>query len=279
MAGQALYRKVKGIIVLHASLKWARDVYRYLTFGVSQFRGVYDNFRQAEAAVPRGRRIGYNYKDLAQQYRAELTLHLDNSDYPILYHLTRILADQCAILDFGGNIGIHYLQYKKYLCLEGIRWIVCDVPEITKVGQETCADQSNVAFVNDIDQLNESRIDVFLARGSLQYVESPDLLITNLANKGIRPRHILIDLLPLYGGTRFVTLQNGGPVYYPQYVFNREEYISAITNLGYELIDFWDCSNHPCIIPFHRAKSFRAYSGLYFRDREMDHARDRERET
>jgi putative methyltransferase (TIGR04325 family) len=255
------------MVVLRASLKWARDVYRYFVFGVSQFRGVYENFRQAEAAAPRGQKIGYNHEDLARQYRAELNLHLDNSEYPVLYHLSRILKDQCVILDFGGNIGVHYVRYRKYLDLEVVRWIVCDMPEITKVGQEVCAGWSNVAFINDIDQLRDRRIDVFLACGSLQYIESPDLLLTKLGDRGIRPRHMLIDQLPLYSGRRFVTLQNGGPVYYAQYVFNHEDYINTIANLGYELVDSWACSNHPCIIPFHTERSFRAYSGLYFCDK------------
>jgi len=253
--------------MLRASAILARDMYRFLAFRFSHFRGVYENFRQAEAAASRTTRIGYNHEDLASQYRAELYLNLDNSEYPVLYHLDRILTDHCTVLDFGGNVGIHYLRYKKYLDLEKVRWIVCDVPEITKVGQATCAGVSNIAFINDIDELDETRIDIFLASDSLQYIESHDLLLPRLIDKGIRPRHILIDQLPLYGGPRFVTLQNGGLVHYPQYVFNREEYLTVIANLGYELVDSWDCHNFSCIVPFHPGRSVRAYTGLCFSEK------------
>lgn len=248
-------------------LRLGKDAYRYVAFRPSQFRGVYENFRQAEAAVPRGKRIGYNHEALARQYQAQLNRHLDNSDYPILYHLDHILTDACTILDFGGNVGVHYLRYRKYLGLEKVVWIVCDVPEITKIGRETCAGRSNVKFIDDIDELKEPKIDIFLACDALQYVEWQDSLLQRLVDKGVRPRHVLLDQLPLYGGQRFVTLQNGGLVYYPQYVFNREEYIGAVANLGYELVDAWDCSNASCVIPFYPDKSFHPYSGLYFCDR------------
>jgi putative methyltransferase (TIGR04325 family) len=261
--------RMKDHRMLRAALKLAKHVYRYVAFRPSQFRGVYENFRQAEAAAPRGQKIGYNHGGVARKYGAELSLFLESSDYPVLYHLGHILTDHCTILDFGGNVGVHYLRYRKYLGLEKVRWIVCDVPEITKVGRETCAGRSNVVFVNDIDQLKESRIDIFIACDSLQYIESHDLLLQKLADKGIRPRHILIDQSPLYGGRRFVTLQNGGLVYYPQYVFNRKEYISAIANLGYELVDSWDCCNASCVIPFYPDRSFYAYSGLYFSDKSL----------
>ncbi len=101
---------------------------------------------------------------------------------------------------------------------------MCDVPEITKVGSETCAVMPNVSFVSDVAELKEHQLDILLVSGSLQYITSPDVLLQKIMGKGLRPAHILLNRLPLYDGHRFVTLQNGGLVYYAQYVFNREEY-------------------------------------------------------
>jgi putative methyltransferase (TIGR04325 family) len=249
--------------MLRASAIAARDVYRFLAFPFSHFRGVYETFSQA-AASSRTARIGYDHPDLARQYRAELYLALDNSEYPVLYHLARMLTDNCTVLDFGGNIGIHYLRYRKHLDLAKVRWIVCDLPAITGIGRATCAGMSNVEFVNDLDDLDVDRIDIFLASDCLQYVEAQDALLPRLIGRGIRPRHVLIDQLPLYDGPRFVTLQNGGLVRYPQYVFNRAEYVSGVAELGYELVDSWDCRNFSCIVPFHPDKAVRVYSGLCF---------------
>lgn len=255
--------------MLRESARLARDTFRYFAFGHSRFRGVYESFRQAEAAASRAARIGYDHGDLARQYRAQLYLDLDSSEYALLYHLDRMLTDRCTVLDFGGNVGVHYLRFRKYLDLDKVKWIVCDVPEITRVGRAACAGASNVAFINDIDELDKTRIDVFLASDCLQYVESQDQLLPRLIEQGARPRHILIDQLPLYEGPRFVTLQNGGLVRYPQYVFNRRQYLTAIAGLGYELVDSWDCRNFSCIVPFHRDKTVRKYTGLCFSEKRI----------
>jgi len=247
-------------------LRLARDAYRYLAFRRGHFRGIYENFRQAEAAVPRGGKLGYNHADLAREYDAKVNLGLEASDYPVLFHLDRILRDDMTVLDFGGNIGVHFLRYRKHLNLERVRWVVCDVPEIAKVGRERCADIPNIAFVTDIVELQETQVDVFHASGSLQYLDepTPDLLLKKLIGKGLRPGHILIDQVPLYDGPSFVTLQNGGLVYYPQHVFNRAAYINAITNFSYELVDAWIVKLESCIVPFHPNRAVHAYSGLYF---------------
>jgi putative methyltransferase (TIGR04325 family) len=74
----------------------------------------------------------------------------------------------------------------------------------------------------------------------------------------------LINRLPLYDGEKFVTLINGGLVYYPQYIFNGEEFIGAIVQQGYQLADSWDDFGASCFIPFHPEKDIRACKGLYF---------------
>jgi putative methyltransferase (TIGR04325 family) len=259
--------KVRGVNKLvRATTRFAKDTYSYLAFTRrgGQFRGVFENFDQAEAAVPSGKRIGYDHEDLAQEYQATLNLRLESFDYPILFHLDRIIGRCRVVFDFGGNIGIHYLRYRQYLRLETVKWIVFDLPAITTAGRETCANIPSIAFINDVTELNEARIDVLLASGSMQYLASPGLLLRKLIENGTRPSHILINRLPLYDGPQFVTLQNGGLVYYPQYVFNRDRFIRAIENLDYELIDAWVDAADSCIIPFNPKRSVCAYTGLYF---------------
>jgi putative methyltransferase (TIGR04325 family) len=254
---------------LLAAAKLAIDAYNYIAFPhqYGQFRGVFESFEQAEASVPRGGKVGYDHEELGREYQAKLDLRLDSFDYPILFHLDRIVSRSRAILDFGGNIGVHYLRYRRYLKLENVKWIVLDVPAITRAGRETCADMDGITFVNHIAEITEPQIDVLLASGSMQYVQhvaSPELLLRKMNDHGLRPDNILINRLPLHGGPQFVTLQNGGPVFYPQHVFNRTDYINAITNMNYELLDTWFDSANSCIIPFNRKMSVRAYTGLYF---------------
>lgn len=80
-----------------------------------------------------------------------------------------------------------------------------------------------------------------------------------------KPQHLLINRLPLYDGEQFVTLQNGGQVFYPQYVFNQSDFINSLIDLGYELVDRWEDHELTCIIPFHPDQSVHFYHGLYFR--------------
>ena len=247
-------------------LRMMLDVYRYFAFRFTQRRGVFEDFSQAEAAAPRRKRIGYNHDDLAQGYRESINLTLDSSDYPLLFHLDHILRDHSTVLDIGGNIGIHYLRYKPYFKFENVKWIVYDVPANTRVGREICADYPNVSFVDDLNEIKESRLDVAHASDSAQYFARWDLLLQKLIEKGIRPVHILFEQVPVYDGPQFVTLQNGGPVYYPHYVFNREKFVGAITNLGYELVDTWSINESHCNIPFHPEKDVRSLSGFCFSD-------------
>jgi putative methyltransferase (TIGR04325 family) len=214
--------------------------------------------------VPRGQKIGYDHEALAREYQAQLNLRLESFDYPILFHLDRIVGRCRTVFDFGGNVGVHYLRYRRYLKLDNVKWIVFDLPKIVAAGRETCTKLPNIVFINDIAEFNEPQIDILLASGSMQYLASPDLLLQKMIGNGIRPAHVLINRLPLYDGPQFVTLQNGGLVYYPQYVFNHATYIKTIANLGYELIDTWPDAADSCIIPFHPEMSIRAYTGLYF---------------
>jgi putative methyltransferase (TIGR04325 family) len=255
-----LRRRVGAVVRLVA------DVYSHFAFPHrgGQFRGVYGDFRQAEAAAPRGKNIGFNHQDLAREYQKNLKLRLESFDYPILFHLDRIIDGCRVVFDFGGNVGVHYLRYRRHLKLDHVKWIVLDLPAITAAGRQTCADLPNIAFINEIEELEESQLDILLASGSMQYLASPALLLQKMIERRIQPPHVLINRLPLYGGPQFVTLQNGGLVYYPQYVFNREIFISNIENLDYELVDSWPDTGDSCIIPFHPARSIRAYTGLYF---------------
>src|SRR5262249_4241328 len=110
--------------MLRESARLARDTFRYFAFGHSRFRGVYESFRQAEAAASRPGGLGYAQGHPARQYRAQLYLDLDSSEYALLYHLDRMLTDRCTVLDFGGNVGVHYLRFRKYLDLDKVKWIV-----------------------------------------------------------------------------------------------------------------------------------------------------------
>ncbi|MFM6005971.1 MAG: methyltransferase, TIGR04325 family, partial [Sphaerospermopsis kisseleviana] len=164
-------------------------------------------------------------------YKSSLPDQIASYDYPVLFWFRKILDQNSSppptIFDFGGNVGTHYYTYSHFLDYSHeLKWLVCDVPQIVKAGQEL-ADERNVdlQFTTEFAEANAKQI--FIASGSIQYVQSLSL---SLLSKP--PVHLLINRLPLYDGKSFVTLQNGGKVFYPQYVFNRKEFIDSLSELG-----------------------------------------------
>jgi putative methyltransferase (TIGR04325 family) len=244
---------------------------RFAGNGYGRFWGVYETFEEARQAAPKTKKVGYNDAELAQEYQQMLEQNnWENSgrivgsyDYPILFWLNSIFdqGEGKTVFDFGGNVGVHFYSYAKYLKYpEGLRWTVCEVPEIAKVGRQIAEQRGvdNLDFTSEFKDIDDK--DIFIGSGSIQYVENLGRHIHSLFEK---PRHLLINRLPLYNGTEFVTLQNGGKVFYPQYVFNKTEFIEGLEHIGYKLIDIWKIEGKTTI-PFYPEITFHGY-GLYFK--------------
>jgi len=237
---------------------------RFATNGIGRFRGVFSSFAEANRSAPRNKPLGFNCAEYGREFRDRLN-RVYSFDYPMLFWLNCLLRNDITIFDFGGHAGTHFYAYSKYLAYpSGLKWIVCDLPEITRAGEDLAREQQKkgISFTNRFEDCNGA--DILIAAGSLQYIESPSFS-EQLATLSDKPRHLLLNKLPLYNGETFVTLQNGGPSYHPQYVFNRGQFIQSIRLVGYELVDQWSVETHPGKIPFHPEKSFYCHSGLCFR--------------
>ena len=243
---------------------------KFATTGYGSFWGVFESFDRARSAAPKTKPIGYNDAELAQEYRRMLEqnawenshLIIRSYDYPVLFWLKSIFSEGCTrVIDFGGNIGVHYYSYSQYLEFpKNLGWTICEVPEIAKVGEEISIQRAtkNLFFTSNTDSFNDR--DILIASGSIQYVED---IASTLDRCEQKPKHLLINRLPLYDGERFVTLQNGGNVFYPQFIFNKTEFVQSIEQIGYETIDIWEDRHDSCYIPFHQGRSLSFYSGLY----------------
>lgn len=245
-----------------------RDSYRYATFRYryTDSRGVFDTFDRAVMSAPTDKPVGYDHAALAKHYRDELDLVSREFDYPVFFHLSAILEESSrplTVLDFGGNIGVHYLACSNYLDLDDVFWIICDVPAITAMGKEVCKDRSNVRFINDLGELQDRTVDVVLACGSIQFCCS-DFAEKFFGEAGLRARHVLITQIILQDGPQFVTLQNGGLSYYPQYIYNGPKFISSVAQHGFTVVDRWDDHSTGLSLPFHPERSVPTASGLYF---------------
>jgi putative methyltransferase (TIGR04325 family) len=251
-------------VPLMRSLLERRYERHFATSGLGCFRGVYASFEEANRTTPNTKPLGFDNPGYAKEFDQRLS-QVYSFDYPVLFWLRSILAPNSTIFDFGGHRGTLFYSYAKYLEYpEEFQWVVCDLPEIIEAGKRLAEQRGQKGITFTTDFREAGRANIFLASGSLQYVERPRLheMLTELS---ARPSHLLINKLPLYDGKEYVTLQNGGVAFHPQYVFNRAEFLERLFQLGYELADTWDVPSHAGRIPYHPEVSFRWHSGLYLR--------------
>lgn len=227
-----------------------------------RFHGVYPDYQSAERAIPSAKLAGYDHAEIGKIYLNNMSKARD-SDYPVLFWLERLLPQQSAVFDFGGNIGVSYYKFENYLQYpERMRWLVCDLPEITKAGcEEATQRSSSVEFTTDFEDANACEI--FLALGVIQYV--PDPLAQSLARLDRKPQSVLINRIPLWDGEDFVTLEDVYSAVCAYQVFNRAKFIQDICDLGYELADSWTTPDLALNVRWRPNHCIPAQSGLYFR--------------
>jgi putative methyltransferase (TIGR04325 family) len=239
-----------------------RDYARAFSRGPrNQFRGVYATFAEAEASIAAGARVGYDHEELAGLYRLRME-KANQSDYAVLFWLRGILDERAFVLDVGGHVGVSYHGWRNYLTYPpGMRWLVQDMPAIIKVGAELARERPSAGLAFTSDVADGRGCSIFLAAGSLQYVD--ESLTALLARVGSLPRHLILNKMPVYEGETFVTVQSTGRAFHAYRIYNRAELLAEIAALGYRVVDDWTNREQHCEIPFTRGRDIDAYSGFY----------------
>jgi putative methyltransferase (TIGR04325 family) len=232
-------------------------------FNLRYCRGVFRTFQQARAAIPSGKMIGYDNPDTSTLYVDRLDF-VKPSDYAIFYWLGPLLTEFRSVFDFGGNVGWSYYAFQKYLrYFPELTWMICDLPAVVEAGRSLAVERnaSHLTFTKELR--HAERFDVLLTSGTLQYVEQelPDLL----APLSHKPRHLLINRVPLSDRPTYFTVQDIGPARCPYRISNQAEFLGSLQRLGYALIDAWRCPESSCRILFHPARNLHHYTGMYLR--------------
>jgi putative methyltransferase (TIGR04325 family) len=256
----------EGIPLLRPLWRLGYDAYFTRATGLRRlFRGVYGSFQEAVEAAPKTKHLGYNNRDTAKLYLDFLPfIRIMPSDYPVLFWMKSLLKERLVVFDYGGNLGISFYSYRTLMPYPNtLRWVICDLPEITKLGKEIAKNNESVglSFTNCFE--DASSADVVIAAGALQYIEEPFWASVSRFKK--KPPHVIFNKVPLYDGEPFVTLQNTGVSFCPYQIYNREKFINAMSQVGYDTIDLWKTPDFPCKIPFNPKRSFDAFSGLYLK--------------
>src|SRR5205823_10148376 len=102
--------------------------------------------------------------------------------------------------------------------------------------------------------------DILLAAGALQYMsESVPGLLEKLL---YRPRHLLLNKVPLTQGAGYWTLNNFGPAVTPYRVYNEAAFMTYFQHAGYRIRDRWTNNDMSCDIPFHPERTVPEFTGL-----------------
>lgn len=229
------------------------------------FRGVFDTFEAAEQSAPATRPLGYDNANAAAMY-LDRTRQIYSTDFPVMFWLQRLFADGSrSVFDLGGHVGVSYYAYQRHLTFpEGLRWTVHDVPAVMEAGVRLATERDNLhrlSFATEFDALQG--FDILFALGSPQYL--PEMLADRLARLSKRPRHLLLNLIPLHEKHSFFTLQSIGTAFCPYRITSVADWMKGFGALGYTAVGHWENPEKKCAIPFHAEHSLDRYHGFYFR--------------
>lgn len=230
----------------------------------SRFRGVYPTYEEALASIRPGLLAGYDH-DPVVTINCEYMCQIRYDDWPILYWLQRLAPVTKCLLDAGGHIGTKYRAFRNHLDLNGLQWVVYDLPTVVRRGRDraTAEGLTNLHFIDKLSTAPDA--DALLTLGLFQYLHEPlDKFFGQLPS---RPRHLLVSKVAVREGPTIVTLENFRCAEVPYFVRNRAEFFSSLTDLGYDIVDQWE-SDLPRAIPSHPEVGNFTSCGCYARLRD-----------
>ena len=265
---QSVREFLEGPITRPALLRWRRQQF-LTTQGAGAYFGLFDSFNAARAWLPKNPE--FDQDALAAEYVTIRARKVFAYDYPVMFWLEHAFRDGAkSILDIGGSVGVHYYAYRRYVEMPGaLNWNVVEVPAMVSIGRKMAADQNATAldFTEDLQgAVADGANDIWISAGAIHYLDDarPNLLLERCKT---RPKHILLNKLPLYGGEDFITAQNVGEgSIVPLHVYNKRRFVRDIEALGYSLRDEWPVHERGLYLPGHPERSFSSFTGLYFSD-------------
>jgi putative methyltransferase (TIGR04325 family) len=163
------------------------------------------------------------------------------------------------VVDFGGAVGGHYFQLRRYLPAR-VRWQVVDLPLTAQAGRNAFGSQE-LRFYERLDNLPPGPIDIVLASSSLHYTPKPWESLRSLL--ALEPSWLLIDRQPLIVDGDRLTVQTVPPTIYraryPAWFLSERRLREALT--GWTQVLHW-------LLPEEQAsleETLVPYQGFLFR--------------
>lgn len=269
-ASQVVREFLEGPLTRPALLLWRRKQFLSRE-GHGFYFGLFDSFEAARAWLPKNPEFGQDA--LATEYVDVRTKKVFAYDYPVMWWLEHAMREGATrVLDIGGSVGVHYYAYRRYIDMPAaLRWHIVEVPIMISIGRKLAADTgaSALDFTADLQRaVTDESADVWISAGAIHYMDAtPGPLLKKCKT---RPRHVILNKLPLYEGESFITTQNiGAGSFAPMHVYNRGRFVRDIEAMGYTLRDEWPVHERSLYLPGHPERSFPSFTGLYFSDRSL----------
>jgi len=271
-------KKLRGIIKSRVSraielLPYGRDVVLHVTRnrrGIS-YRGVFNSWEEAAQAASKGKSFDYdainaNKASNPEREKQRLETWFHDTDYPLLYWLSRIIDEECTVLDLGGSLGHFFYSIQNKLDLpKTLKYVIAELPSAVAYGTEISRErkENRLSFVDSRKLSSVHDVDVFMTAGTLQYM--PKQLPELIDEFNEEPRHVLIHNLPVHAEKEFSTIQNLGLCEVPYRIYSVALLCEEMKSRGYELIERW-VNDRKIEIPFNRSLAVLGYGGFYFRN-------------
>ena len=264
---QSFKKRLRGLIDL---MPYGVDLRLWLgrkRLGIT-YRGVFESHSEAMQSLGSSN----NQYDLInrekalheEEERQSLDRPIPDFDYPLLFWLSRLLKPAGSILDLGGSVGHFYYRSQQYFQHPaGIHWQIAELPAAVELGRRFAVERkaSRLSFFDSAQSTPLPPVDVLMTAGTLQYMEeSIEDLMTRFES---RPRHILINSLPMHRTQDFWTLQNLGACEVPYHVFSELSWLDGLKRQGYRIVDRWSQLRR-IEIPFYGDRLVESYQGFCF---------------
>ncbi len=124
------------------------------------------------------------------------------------------------VVDLGGHLGVKYRVYRRLWSFPSdLRWTVCETSDVVRAARDLPPEDLLPGLTFTSDRASLADADILFASGVLQYLEEP--LHSILAGLPRRPRHLVLNKVPLTDGPEIWTIQNVGAALVPYHVMNR----------------------------------------------------------
>lgn len=264
--GQASRRRLQNAVEL---LPYGRDLLLAgagARLGIA-YRGVFETADAARNDLP-DRATGHY--DRVNELRREnedldaLGQRFIDTDYPLLFWLSRSFRPGLRVLELGGSLGhLFYALETRAPFPDDAEWAIAELPHAVELGQEIAErkGEHRLSFM-DSDVIGDAKpCDLFVSAGTLQYMERrlPDIL----SGLGALPAEVLVHNTPMHASREWWTRQNLGVVEVPYRIYSRTQLVQDMADLGYHPTASWG-HERSVPIPFHLDLEVDGYLGFRF---------------